>query len=414
MAATRRLWQALENAFVSPKVSEEALRQRVEDARRNLPTPVFWLFGKTQSGKTSIIRALTGSSRADIGNGFQPCTRTARLYAYPNEETPILKFLDTRGLGEVAYDPQADMQVQADQSHLLIVVVKALDHALADLIKPLHQIRKSHPKWPVIVVQTCLHEAYPPGFEHVTPYPFGPEGRHDDRLPVDLIRSLEKQRQTFDDNSLRFVPVDFTLPIDGYSPEHYGLEALWATIEAVLPMGLAAMLDDSPQGREVRNLFFQKAHPHVLSYALAAGAAGGIPLPFVDIPFLIAIQAKMFHAVASIYGQPMNRQRMTEISGALGAGFLARMGGRELIKFIPWAGPAFSAVFSASSTYALGRTLCAYFDAQENGEKPDLAIMREIYARELKEGHSRMSEFFKQMEQKQPAAADASDNGEPE
>src|SRR5262245_11893341 len=47
--------------------------------------PVVWLLGKVQSGKTSVIRAITRSSDAAIGDGFRPCTRTARLYAFPND-----------------------------------------------------------------------------------------------------------------------------------------------------------------------------------------------------------------------------------------------------------------------------------------------------------------------------------------
>ena len=70
-------------------------------AREKQPLPVLWLIGKAQAGKTSIIRALTGSETAQIGNGFQPCTRTARFYDFPNE-APVARFLDTRGLGEVA------------------------------------------------------------------------------------------------------------------------------------------------------------------------------------------------------------------------------------------------------------------------------------------------------------------------
>ena len=40
--------------------------------------PIVWLVGKVQSGKTSIIRALTQASDAEIGSGFRACTRTAR------------------------------------------------------------------------------------------------------------------------------------------------------------------------------------------------------------------------------------------------------------------------------------------------------------------------------------------------
>ena len=77
-----------------------------ESARRF--APVVWLLGKVQSGKTSIIRVLTQSSDAEIGSGFRACTRTARVFDFPNE-APIIRFLDTRGLGEVAYDPSDDI-----------------------------------------------------------------------------------------------------------------------------------------------------------------------------------------------------------------------------------------------------------------------------------------------------------------
>ena len=77
--------------------------------RRQLPVPVFWLLGKTQSGKTSLIRVLTRSPAAEIGGGFKACTRTARIYDFPNESECFLRFLDTRGLGEASYDPGEDI-----------------------------------------------------------------------------------------------------------------------------------------------------------------------------------------------------------------------------------------------------------------------------------------------------------------
>ena len=51
---------------------------------RRTPIPVIWLFGKTQSGKTSIVKFLTGADSAEIGNGFQPCTRFSRHYLFPS------------------------------------------------------------------------------------------------------------------------------------------------------------------------------------------------------------------------------------------------------------------------------------------------------------------------------------------
>src|SRR5688572_1620388 len=85
--------------------SDSALHVQMEKLRKHLPVPVFWLFGKTQSGKTSIIKYLTGADEAEIGQGFKPCTRYSRRYQFPTSEAPLLTFVDTRGVDEPGYDP---------------------------------------------------------------------------------------------------------------------------------------------------------------------------------------------------------------------------------------------------------------------------------------------------------------------
>jgi uncharacterized protein (DUF697 family) len=376
----------------APKVSEEKLDKLLARARRGLPQPVFWLLGKAQSGKTSIIRALTGSDRAEIGNGFRACTRRARLYAFPDDAAAFVRFLDTRGLGEVEYDPAEDIRVLENQAHCLMVVVKAMDHAQRGVLEPLGTILDSHPDWPVIVVQTALHEGYPePGTPHAVPYPYQ-DTPVPASVPPGLARSLTKQRQWFAPYRARFVPVDFTLPEDAYEPEHYGLDALWESIEEALPLGLRAMLGE--HRKPFRDAYFRTAQPHVVSYAVIAGGAAGLPIPWVDLPLLIAIQAKMFHSIASIYGQELSPGRMGEIAGTLGIGFAARMGGRELLKLIPGFGSAVAALFAAASTYALGCTLCAYFSIVRQGDVPDAALLRKLYEEEYKEGRRRLKTYL--------------------
>ena len=304
MASLRNAWDRAWQHVVTPKVSDERLSQSLQQIRHQLPAPVFWLLGKAQSGKTSIIRGLTGSTRGQIGNGFRACTRTAQLYPFPNEQECLVQFLDTRGLGEVAYDPTDDLHVLEGQAHCLVVVMKAMDHAQQSVLEPLDAILKAHPDWPLLVVQTTLHEGYPGGRrEHPLPYPFAADPLPPS-VPNDLVRSLLSQRQMFVGGRARFVAIDFTLSEDGYEPELYGLDALWNAIEEAMPLGLRAMLQGTSDARRwLRDVYFRTAHPHVLSYALAAGLAASVPVPLIDIPVFMAIQAKLFHTLASIYGQ---------------------------------------------------------------------------------------------------------------
>lgn len=395
MSVRRRLWSNLREHLLTPKVSEPELEQCLRRLRSELPVPVFWLLGKTQSGKTSLIRALTGSTRAEIGNGFQPCTRTAELYSFPSVDECFVQFLDTRGLGEVEYDPTDDLGVIEDRAHLLIVVMKAMDHAQQSVLDPVRQILRAHPYWPLIVIQTALHEGYPTGTtQHVAPYPFDQEP-WPDTVPTDLARSLASQRQLFEGYDAHFVPVDFTLPEDGFDVEHYGLDALWAAIEASLPLGLRGMLQEASEARRsLRDIYYRAARPHIMWYAVAAGGAAGLPLPLVDVPLVLAIQAKLCHALASIYGQPMNSRRMAEIGSALGMGFAVRLGGRELLKIIPGLGSAVSALYAGATTYALGQTLCAYFSHVQDGDVPDSAMLRRLFAAEYADGRRKLQAYF--------------------
>lgn len=402
MESPKAFLNAIWRQVRSPKVGKEEL-ERLDRVRRELPDPVFWLLGKSQSGKTSVIRALTGSSLAEIGDGFRPCTRTAQLYPFPSEEDHFLHFLDTRGLGEVDYDPTEDLQVLENQAHCLIVVIKAMDHAQQSVLTALERITAAHPDWPLIVAQTCLHEGYPASQRrHVEPYPYD-QTPLPPPVPDDLARSLLGQRQWFINYNARFVAVDFTLPEDGYQSENHGLDALWSAVEEALPLGLQAMMRE--RGKSTRDAYFRAAHPHVLSHAAAAGAAAGLPLPMVDVPLLVAIQAKMFYSIASIYGQKVSRQQMAEILGTLGIGFATKMGGRELLKLVPGFGSAMAAAFASAATYALGCTLCSYFNHARQGAVPDAATLGKLYEEEYEEGRRRLAQYIERLAERRKNGA---------
>lgn len=97
---------------------------------------------------------------------------------------------------------------------------------------------------------------------------------------------------------MRWIPIDFTLPDDGYEPAYYGLEALWAAIEVVSALGLQTMLRGDAA---IRDVYERAAHPHIVGYALTAAGIGALPL--VDLIGVPAVQAKLLHSLAALYQQ---------------------------------------------------------------------------------------------------------------
>jgi uncharacterized protein (DUF697 family) len=346
--------------------------------------PVVWLLGKVQSGKTSIIRELTQAGEAEIGNGFRACTKTARVFDFPGE-APIIRFLDTRGLGEVAYDPNEDIGFCEGRSHLILVVVKALDLEQGAVLNVVRSVKGRHPEWPVVVAQTTLHESYGPGARHVLPYPF-PEPPTN-TLPEPLTRALAYQRSLFQalpgGSSMNFVPIDFTQPHDGLEPVGYGREALIDALITSAPAAVASVLNELPGAAGAS--ITQRANAHILGFALAAGASDVFPLAgAVAVPM---VQAAMLQQLAKLSGATWDRRAYAEF----GTGTLVRVasgfGARQLAKLIPvygqTAGAAAAAAASFASTYAIGKAANYYLTSRRRGKGGDQ--IASVYQQALRE-----------------------------
>jgi uncharacterized protein (DUF697 family) len=102
--------------------------------------------------------------------------------------------------------------------------------------------------------------------------------------------------------------------------------------------------------------------------SLWAGAAGLIPVPFVDLAAIGGIQIQMLRRLSQLYGVPFSENRgKVLIAGVAGTMIPASsgIGAASLTKGIPLAGMAIGAVampaLSAGATYAIGMAFIQHF-----------------------------------------------------
>jgi uncharacterized protein (DUF697 family) len=362
--------------------SEADFQAKLGELRGRAPIPVFWLLGKTQSGKTALIKYLTGADQAEIGQGFRPCTRFTRQYQFPTAEAPLLTFLDTRGLDEPGYDPALDLAELDAQAHIVVVTAKAMDHAQESVLRALRPVRKARPGRPVVLALTCLHEAYPQQ-PHVEPYPFD-DGLDAAAAPEDLRRSLLEQRRRFEGLVDDAVAIDLTRPEDGFADLNYGGERLRQALLLALPEAYRqALLTLDAQTRELQDLFARRALPHIIGYSTLAATAGAFPIPWADLAVLPGIKTRMVYHLAQLYGQPLGGQRFLELASTLGLGIMVRQALRELVKFIPYVGSVAGATLAGASTFALGKAFCYYYAAVLRGHVPRADEIKKYYHDEL-------------------------------
>lgn len=396
----QRLWDAISaKLFGEQRDEAEAMRETAGSS-----APVVWLLGKAGAGKTSIVARLTGDDAAEVGNGFQPCTRTARVFDLP-PEAPLLRFLDTRGLAEGGYDPAEDIAWCGSQAHLLLVVARVDDPGQETVIATARAARRAHRDWPIVVAQTHLHTLYVRGERHPDAYPYtgGPEDLGNPAVPQQLRAALKHQRDLFaalPGPAPIFVPVDLTHPTDGLVPPDFGIEALVAALQEAAPEAMKQILRArmNAEGDPVRT----SCESVILGYATAMAGAGGAPVPFLGVGGLIGANGLMLRALANRYGVAWTPADFAAFVAALGTGALAlfalRFATRELLKVIPGVGTLVSGTVNAIAafalTYGLGAAACVWLWYRKRGQTAPDEEVHAAFREALSDGVRRARERF--------------------
>jgi len=331
-----------------------------EDA---LPLPVIWLLGKTGAGKTSLIRAITGATEAAVGNGFEACTRTSSAYDFPPDE-PLMRFLDTRGLGEARYDPAEDLAACQTGSHVLVILARLDDPVQGAVAEALAALRKQKADMPVILLHTAS-----------------------DRItdPDTRARARAVTQSALEDAWRKPIP---SLDLELSDPQTADLGDLGEKLLSVLPS--VSLFMEREVAKDAEEAAYLGKRNLILRYAAAAATTGAVPM--VGAASVPAVQVAMLASLASAYGITWNRSKLAMFGAALGGGVLGGQAlgllGRQAASFIPVIGqivvPALSASWGFASSYALGRAAAYWMYQTRQGKPVDRKALHERYAQALK------------------------------
>lgn len=374
---------------------------------KNAPIARFWMLGKTGSGKSSIIRYLTRATDAEIGNGFQPQTKSSQQYNFPDGDMPLVQFIDTRGLGEAGYDPADDLQAFAEQTHLLIVTVRLTDQATDALIGPLKTIRAANPNRPVLLVVTCLHDVYcrdvgdfqhpdPDPLDGLTPHQFQAtslervnQERLTEKFSSDFVRLLEEKLNTFDGLFDRWTAADLTRSEEGFNVADFGGPRLKTAILELLPHAYRqAIIQIDELNQSLIKVHQSRVAPVILAHSFLAASAAVVPVPWVDIPLVLGIQTRLAYQLATLNQQKLDAGTLSSVSASLGGRVAVQMSIRETLKFIPWVGSAVNSAVTFAITYASGWAWNWYFIKISQGHVPTAEELKKVYAQQLARGES--------------------------
>jgi uncharacterized protein (DUF697 family) len=99
----------------------------------------------------------------------------------------------------------------------------------------------------------------------------------------------------------------------------------------------------------------------------AAVVGAAVFIPGADHPVLAIGQLRMVMRLAEAHGVQIDRSRIPEVLGVIGAGYAWRGVARQALRYVPVAGFGVRATVAYTGTRAIGEAAVRYFEAQAPG-----------------------------------------------
>ena len=322
--------------------------------------PAIWLVGKAGSGKSSIIKAMTGDGDIAIGNGYEPCTSETCEIRFPQDD-PVLRFMDTKGVCGAHCEVISQFNSSAVSSGVIFAVARLDDPAQGELCEAIHALCNGQPRHTVIVAHSradAIADA-------------GERGAAREANQGAIERAAGKRLEMVD------VCLADSAAVDS------ARDCLLGVLETAVP-DVAFLIKGEERSSAERREFARVRHT-VVRFALTAGAAGAVPV--VGVVAMTGILAQMLIRIARCYEIELTRDVFFGLASALGGSIFAKLVIFKLVRnagtLFPGigqtAGIAVAAAGSFASTFAIGRAASYYMFRLNNGKKPSKKEIRYLY-----------------------------------
>jgi small GTP-binding protein len=319
LADIRGLFEAFEWDKLSFQVEKEA------HARLAIVGPVnsgkSTLFNRIKGRKVSSVKAIPGTTKGLVTETFGPCT-----------------LVDTPGFGEVGGVDRAEVaRAAAEEADVVVLVLDAsagLRQSDYDLYEALRAASV-----PLVVALNKI-----------------------DLIKRDLRPALEDVERKL---SRRVIA------ISAKTGAGVGDKLLPAIVEAHPWMAIAL-------GRALPAYRRRLSRKLILNASVLNAIIAAVPVPFLDIPLLLASQVRMVLRIAAVYGESLSVRHARELLTTMAGGVLLRYLASELGAFVPVVGWLAAGIVTGLGTWAMGQVAVAYFEA---GRRFSGEQLRQMYKR---------------------------------